>query len=189
MNAAWQTPIVILALMGSWLVAPPRTLGEASQREAFRRQLAGKSRVSLTNLGQPLEIPLVPPPPPASADQQAGAAGAPPAAAAGAAAAPIPADKVKDEKFWRDRIATAQDRVNRDAMMIQALQTRINTLKRDSVNLDDPNKQKNAREELQKMMDELDRTQKSIEQSRKAIVDIQDEARRLNVPAGWVRAA
>ena len=190
MSAAWQTPIVVLAVM-AWLAAPPKSLGEASQREAMRRQMAGKSKVTLTNLGQPPEIPLVPPPPPASGDPQAGAAVSASTAtgAAGSAGATTPADKVKDEKYWRDRIATAQDRVNRAQRMSQALQTRINSLKRDSVNMDDPNKQKQAREELQKTMDELDRTQKNIEAGRKAIVDIQDEARRLNVPAGWVRSA
>ena len=184
MNAAWQTPIVIMAVM-AWLAAPPKSLGEASQREALRRQIAGKSRTTLTNIGQPAEIPLVPPPaaPPASADPKATAAGT----AAGAAAA-TPAEKAKDEKYWRDRIAAAQEKITRDQMMSTALQTRINSLKRDSVNLDDPNKQKKAREELQLTMDELDRTQKNIEAGRKAIVDIQDEARRMNVPAGWVRS-
>jgi len=186
MNAAWQTPIVVLAVM-AWLAAPPKSLAEASQREAMRRQMAGKSRTSLTNIGQPAEIPLVSAPtnPPAAGEPQAGAA----AAGAAGAAAPAPAaDKVKDEKYWRDRILTAQDKINRDTMMIQALQTRINTLKRDSVNTDDPMKQRKVKEELQLTMDELARTQKGIEQGKKAIVDIQDEARRLNVPAGWVRS-
>jgi len=187
MSAAWQSPIVIMAVL-AWLAAPPKSLGEASQREAMRRQIAGKSRTTLTNIGQPAEIPLVPTPaaPPASGDQQAAGTGAA-TGAAGAAGAATPAEKVKDEKYWRERISTAQDKINRDQMLSTALQTRINSLKRDSVNMDDPNKQKKAREELQLTMDELDRTQKNIEAGKKAIVDIQDEARRLNVPAGWVR--
>ena len=183
MSAAWQTPIVVLAVM-AWLAAPPKSLAEASQREAMRRQMAGKSSKSLTNIGQPAEIPLVPTPatPPAAGEPQAGAAGA-----AGATAAAPSAEKVKDEKYWRDRIVAAQDKISRDTMMVTALQSRINVLKRDSVNTDDPMKQRKVKEELQLTIDELDRTQKGIEAGKKSILDIQDEARRLGVPAGWVR--
>jgi hypothetical protein len=173
---------VVLAVM-AWLAAPPKSLAEASQREAMRRQTAGKASKSLTNIGQPAEIPLVSTPttPPAG-EPQAGAAGA-----AGATAAAPSAEKVKDEKYWRDRIVAAQDKISRDTMMVTALQSRINVLKRDSVNTDDPMKQRKVKEELQLTIDELDRTQKGIEAGKKSIVDIQDEARRLGVPAGWVR--
>jgi hypothetical protein len=195
MSAVWQTPVVVLAIM-AWLAAPPKSLGEASQREALRRQMAGKSKTTLTNIGQPMEIPLVsmPPagPPSSSSDEQSAAAKtsskpSSEAEADKASAAKTPADKAKDEKYWRERIATAQDKVNRDVMMSQALQTRINSLQRDAVNTDDPMKQRKVREELQSMLDEAGRMQKQIEAGRKAITEIQDEARRMSVPAAWVR--
>src|SRR5262249_33655744 len=139
MSAVWQNPIVVLAVM-AWLSASPKTLGEASQREAYRRQLAGKPHASLTNIGQPLEIPLVASaaPPPASGDTQAqsGAAAGDKstgdkAAAdkAGADKAPAPGEK-KDEKWWREKVSTANDTLKRDQLMGEALQARINALKR-----------------------------------------------------------
>jgi hypothetical protein len=200
MSAIWQTPIVALAIM-AWMSAPPKSLGEASQREAFRRQLAGKSHASLTNLGQPMEIPLVPPaaaPPATSGDDAA-------AQATGDKAAAKPDDKTKpaadqapqkpaadqapqkDEKWWREKVSTANETLRRDQMMNDALQTKINTLKRDSVNFDNPNKQRDARDQLNAAMAELDRSQKVIEEDKKAIAAIQDDARRMNVPASWIR--
>jgi hypothetical protein len=55
------------------------------------------------------------------------------------------------------------------------------------VNVDDPVRQAQLRQELQLTLQELNRTNKLIEEDRKAIQAIQDEARRLNVPAGWIR--
>jgi hypothetical protein len=184
MSAFWKTPIVVLAIM-SWMAAPPKSLGEAAQREAFRRQLTGKPHATLTNIGQPLEIPLVPSvAPPAAGDdataQAAGADKAPPKP--GADQAPV-----KDEKWWRDKIGTANDTLKRDQMMGEALQSKINSLRRDSVNFDDPNKQRKAREELQAALTELDRNQKIVTEDQKAVSAIQDDARRANVPASWIR--
>ena len=193
MNAIWQSPIVALAIM-AWLAAPPKSLGEAAQREALRRQFAGKSQASLTNIGQPMEIPLVPPaapPPAATGDDQTAAgqaagdkAGAKPDADKTKAAADQP---VKDEKWWREKLTTANDALKRDQMMGEALQSKINSLKRDSVNLDSPSKQRQARDELQAALTELDRNQKIIDEDKKAISAIQDDARRMNVPAAWIR--
>jgi hypothetical protein len=36
-------------------------------------------------------------------------------------------------------------------------------------------------------MDELEKIKKAIEADQKAIADLQSEARRLNVPPGWIR--
>jgi hypothetical protein len=72
-------------------------------------------------------------------------------------------------------------------MMGEALQSKINSLRRDSVNFDDPNKQRKAREELQAALTELDRNQKIVTEDQKAVSAIQDDARRANVPASWIR--
>jgi hypothetical protein len=160
----------------SWLAAPPKSLGEAAQREALRRQMTPKSRTLLTNAGQRLEIPL------------GAAVAAPPATAGEPPPATPPGETVvKDEKWWRNRITTANESLKRDQDAAEALQGRINLLQRDVVNVDDPIRQTALREELKKTLEELGRAQKLIEDDRKAIVDIQDDARRQNVPAGWIR--
>ena len=187
MNAWWQTPLVVLAVMG-WLAAPAKSLGEAAQREALRRQLTPKSQVLLTNAGQPPEIPIggiavtAPPDEPPVGVSSAGAppAGAPPAGAP-------PDDSVEDEKWWRTRVDAANQTLKRDEDTAGALQERINALQRDVVNVDDPIRQAELRAELTRTVEELERTKKLIDQDRRAIEGIQDDARRQNVPPGWIR--
>ncbi len=176
MNAFWQSPIVVLAVL-AWLAAPPRTIGDAAHREALRRQLTPKSRMFLTNAGQPPEIPV------------GGAAVTPPSTEPPAAGAPpgTPPGTVKDETWWRARMATVSETLTRDQATAEALQTRINVLQRDVVNVDDPVRQGQLRQELQKTVEELDRARKLVDEDRKAIQAVQDDARRANVPAGWIR--
>ena len=37
MNAFWQSPLIVVVVL-AWLAGPPRSLAEAAQREALRRQ-------------------------------------------------------------------------------------------------------------------------------------------------------
>ncbi len=188
MNALWQTPVALLALL-AWLAAPSRTIGEAAQREALRRQMTQKSSVVLTNVGQPPEIPLVtaavtPPPdePPPVIDPRVTAPPTPPVVTP-----PLAGAVVQDEKWWRARVTAASDALDRDQMMVTALQSRINALERDAVNVDDPIQQTRLRQELQRTLLEQDATKKRIEDDQKAILAIQEEARRKNIPPGWIR--
>jgi hypothetical protein len=173
-SAFWQSPVVILALM-SWLSAPPMNLGEAAQREALRRRLIPKSRTLLTNAGQPPEVPLT---------AAAPALEAPPDGSTAAAPAGAPA---RDEKWWRSRIANAREVLARDQAAAENMQTRINVLQRDVVNVDNPVRQAQLRDELKKTLEELNRSKQLVIDDTKAIEDIQTEARKANVPAGWVR--
>ncbi|MEZ5320074.1 MAG: hypothetical protein R2752_21920 [Vicinamibacterales bacterium] len=114
----------------------------------------------------------------------AGASGAPDAAAPPAAGA-LPT--AKDEKAWRDRIAGARATLERDQVLLAAMQSRINALNTDVINRDDPAQQADLRAQLQRAVAERDRLQKQVETDTKAIQTIQDEARRQGVPPGWVR--
>jgi hypothetical protein len=182
----WQSPIVVLAVL-TWLGSPPKSIGEAAAREAVRRQLVPKSSALLTNAGQPVEIPLVAPPPaepPAGTDP---AVVQPPAGIVPPAAAEPPTGVVKDETWWRTRVSAANQTLKRDIDTADALNDRINLLQRDVVNVDDPIRQQALREELRKTTEEIERTKLLIEADRKAIEDLQEEARRQNVPPGWIR--
>ena len=73
--------------------------------------------------------------------------------------------------------------------MAEAMQSHINALQNDVVNRDDPAQQALLRQRLATALTELERLKDQIATDRKTILDIQDEARRLGVPAGWVRDA
>ncbi len=77
--------------------------------------------------------------------------------------------------------------VDRDNLLIEALQSRINALQADVVNIDDPVQQGKARQNLGKALTELDSMKQKRDTDLKSIAAIQDEARRSNVPPGWIR--
>ena len=202
MTSLWQSPAIIVAFL-TWLTAPSASLGEASQREALRRQLVRPAAASLTNLGQPLEMMEIgvetPPAPPVERPALPTAAAAAPVGPDGKPAAPgpvgpdgkpVPQDPPapkNDEKAWRERMTNARTSLERNEFMAEAMQSRINALQTDAVNRDDPAQQLQLRQQLGKAMSELDRLKKQVESDRKAIADIQTDARKQGVPPGWIR--
>jgi hypothetical protein len=93
----------------------------------------------------------------------------------------------KDEKYWRDRITAAQQAMARNKVLVDALQSRVNALNTDFVNTDDPAQRAVVAENRQTALAEMDRVKKDIDTRTKEITAIQEEARKANVPAGWLR--
>ena len=111
------------------------------------------------------------------------------------AATPVPAEQTpaeekkdeKDETYWRNRMAQAREALRRAEAFADALQSRINALSTDVVNRDDPYQRAKLADDRLKALAELQRVQGEIEQSKKAIADIEEEARQAGIPPGWVR--
>lgn len=182
MNSLLQTPAVVAALV-AWLSATPTGLADAARREALRRQLTEESVQKLTNQG-------LPPGPAAAAVQlPAGPEGAAEAAPAAPAQAPDEgaAPATRGEDWWRQRITAARESLERNQVLADAMQSRINGLQADVVNRDDPAQQAVLRQQLQRSLDELDRLTQQIAADTQSIRDIQVEARRQRVPPGWLR--
>jgi len=93
----------------------------------------------------------------------------------------------KDEKYWRTRMAQAREAQRRAEAFAEALQSRINALSTDVVNRDDPYQRAKIADDRLKAIAELDRVKGEIEQSKKDIAGIEEEARQAGVPPGWVR--
>jgi hypothetical protein len=93
----------------------------------------------------------------------------------------------KDEAYWRDRIAKANQALERDESFALALQSRINALSNDFVNRDDPAQRNQIAADRDKALAELDRVKNEIQNHRKALTDIREEGRKEGVPAGWLR--
>jgi hypothetical protein len=158
-----------------------QTLGELAQKEQERRKgvkAAGKV-YSNKDLPKPPE-----PTPPAGADTVPPAATAPDAKTD----APKPEPKEeKDEAWWHARMMQAREAQRRGEAFAEALQSRINALSADAVNRDDPYQRAKAADDRQKAVAELGRVTSEIEQAKKEIVAIEEEARQGNVPPGWIR--
>ena len=80
-----------------------------------------------------------------------------------------------------------QGQLERDQNYADAMQTRINALTTDFVNRDDPAQRSVVERDRQKSIAELARLKKSIVDGKKAIADLEEEARRAGAPPGWLR--
>ena len=101
--------------------------------------------------------------------------------------APAPAAGVKDQIYWVNRLNALQDTLARDENYADAMQTRINALTTDAVNRDDPAQRAVIEKNRQKSLAELASLTKSVADTRKAIANLHEEARRAGVPPGWLR--
>jgi hypothetical protein len=177
----WQLP-AILAVFLAWLQTPPANLADVAAREALRRQITPKSVRSLTNddvEGLPRRpLPTLP------VDDAIE-----PPAKPGAAASTDPAKpgEVRDEAWWRGHLTDARRALERDQLLADALQSSINALTNEWSARDDPAQRQLLFERRTQAVGELERMKEQITADRKAIADLEEAARRENVPAGWVR--
>ena len=156
-----------------------QSLGELARKEQERRKgVKAPAKVySNDDLPQP---PAGPPP----------ATALPPATTTPDAKADAPKAEPKDEKdeaWWRARMAQARETQRRSEAFAEALQSRINALSADAANRDDPYQRGKVSEDRQKAVAELDRVTAEIDQAKKAIGAIEEEARHGGVPPGWIR--
>jgi hypothetical protein len=194
--------LVVVAVLAAALTsgAPAQSLGDVARQEQARRkgtpptQGNGKVYTNDDLKGAPA--------PAASAPSSAAAPGTAPDAKADAAkpgdtkaadgkapkgdakAAP---EAKNDEATWRKRRQTIQEAIDRAKTFAEALQSRINGLTTDFASRDDPAQRAAVSNDRQKALTELDRVNKEIAQHTKALSDLQEEARKSGVPAGWLR--
>ncbi len=180
-----QVPAAIftlLTLAGS--VASPRaqSLADVAKQEEERRKTIKPVSKVLTNkdLGDVPAAPIIP-----VADTKAVDAAKidkPAEPIADASTAPV-----KDQAYWSGRMKELRTQLDRDQIFVEAIQTRVNSLSADFVNRDDPAQRALIERDRQRAIVELDRLKKAIEEGKKAIATLEEEARRAGVPPGWLR--
>jgi hypothetical protein len=183
---------LLLVAAGS-LVAPParaQSLADIARKEEDRRKgVAAPSKVYTNKDLNPVPAGSPPPAAPAAKPSDDTAKAADGDAKAGSKLAVAAGDKgvVKDQAYWAGRLKALQDALSRDENYADAMQTRINALTTDFVNRDDPAQRAVIGQNRQKSIAELARLTKSVEDTKKAVADLLEEARRAGVPPGWLR--
>ena len=197
MRKAVPTAVGLMLLCGA--AAEGQSLADVARQEAERRKTIAAPGKLYTNESLRSEPPpsvppavapdagLAPADTPAAPPAADAAPGTTPDAAAPDATTPGAQPVPQTEAEWRKRAATARDTLARLQTFSEALQSRINALTADFVNRDDPAQRQLVAADREKALAELDRVKQEIAQQQKAIVDLQEEARRAGVPAGWVR--
>jgi len=199
-NAMRVCAFLLILLSASAATVSGQSLADVARQESDRRKtMTGAGKTYSDKDLKP--VPPAPAQPDAAAtpDQPAGApAPAPDAAAPDKAAADAkPAAKdakadagksgAKDEGYWSKRMAALREQLERDETYLAALQNRIDSLTTDFVNRDDPAQRGQIGNDRDKAMAELERLRKAVEVDRRAIPELEEEARREGVPAGWLR--
>jgi hypothetical protein len=183
-----RSAVAALMLLAA-VAASAQSLADVARKEEERRKaVAGTGKVYSNDTLRPEPPPspgsVIPPSTPAGVP----ATPAPPDAGAAKPADPaVPGAVPKTEAEWRKRVADERDALARAQTFAEALQSRINVLSADFVNVDDPARRAVVGSERQKALAELDRVKQEIQQREKMITQIQTEARRAGVPAGWTR--
>lgn len=165
------------------------SLADVAKKEQERRKTVKTPSKVLTNKDL-APAPAVTPPPAASSDATASTA---PAAADGTKpATPAEGEKkaeepAQDQAYWSKRAIDLQSALSRNETFAVAMQSRINALANEYTNQGDGVRQQAIAVERQKALADLDGLTKEIADGRKAITDLQEEARRSGVPPGWLR--
>jgi hypothetical protein len=194
MNIRIQVPAAVLAVLAAAAIAAPcgaQSLADVARKEEARRKALKEHARVITNkdLGAGATVTAVTP----QETPKAAAAQPPPKAAAAGAepdAAQAPAAKgpVKDQAYWAKRMAGLRDALDRDQILVDALQSRINALTADFTARDDPAQRAIIEQDRLKALAKFNELKHQIEADKKAIDDLEEEARRAGVPPGWLRS-
>jgi hypothetical protein len=192
MRLSSQNRIVVvlafLALAGSTYPVRAQVLGDVARKEEERRKDIKAPAKVYTNK----DLGSVP-------DAPSGTFSSP--TATGSASTEAPKDtasaksddakdkggSTRDQAYWSGRKKDLQSKLDTDQTLADALQSRINALNTDFVNRDDPVQRAGIDRDRQKANSELDRVKKSLQDGKKALADLDEEARKAGVPAGWLR--
>lgn len=191
--------LVVVAVLAAVLTsgAPAQSLGDVARKEQARRkgtpstQGAGKVYTNDDLKGAP--APAATAPSTASGSTPDAKADAGKSGDAKAGDGKTPDDKAPktdakaDEATWRKRRLAIQEAIDRAKSFAEALQSRINGLTTDFAARDDPAQRAAVNNDRQKALTELDRVKKEVEVHTKELADLQEEARKSGVPAGWLR--
>ena len=185
--------VVLISLAGRAAVVSAQSLADIAKKEEERRkEIKGPAKV-ITNKD-------LAPAPTASTPAPADGAAAPAVPATGDAAKDANDAKdaknekdakanapAKDKAHWAGRLKGLQETLERDQTYADALLSRINALTTDFVNRGDPAQRSVIERDRQRSLAELAKLKEQIQKDRKALADLDEEARRAGVPPGWLR--
>src|ERR1041385_9402384 len=168
-----------IVVVGAAVSVRAQSLGDIAKQEEARRERVKTPAKVYTNkdLGAPPATFAEPAKP---ADGSAApAAPKPPAAEEKKDDGPV-----KDQKYWSERKKALDTKLERDRVLAEAMQSRINSLTADFAARSDPAQRSQIERDRQRAVAELDGLQKAIKDDQKARADFDEEARKASVPPG-----
>ena len=163
--------------------ARAQSLADVARKEAERRKaITTPARVYTDSDVRRFPTPTPPEPPPPDP--------AKPAETAGAAAAPAkPVEPSVDlgEQYWRKLMGDARAALGRSRSYLEALEDRVKTATSDFYAREDPAGRSLLAAQRSRALDDVKRLKQDMAEQEKAVAKIEADARKANVPPGWVR--
>ena len=184
--------LVLLAafVASSGFFAHAQSLGEIAKKAAEQREEKKDSEPTKVYTNKDLKEEPPSPITPASSTMTSSAPSTS-ASPTAAPAVPPPADyrqvSMKDEAYWKGRMQAAQSALDTDSIHHAAMVARVHSLSADFNDSRSISQRGVLRQEREQAETEVTRLKAAVEADHKAIVTIEEEARRIGVPAGWLR--
>jgi hypothetical protein len=172
--------IVLTQLFLNAWTASSTSLGAVARREVYRRAALPPSVHVLTDadLGPPPPTPVV-----VAAGDPVVEPGTPPVTppVAPPPAASVAVAPVHDEAWWQGRMNDARAAVERDRVLVAALESRVAALTTDVANRDDPAQRAVLAADRLRAIAELDRLREQVKTGLATIDTIQEDARKAGI--------
>lgn len=180
----WSTPAIVFLIVAALRGGGGTSLADVAMRESIRRAFTPAATKSLTMADLPAaaavqeiiepeakspELPAKPPEPSAKEAE--------------------PSAKLPEltESEWRAKMTDARSALERDEVLAEAMQGRVNGLVTQSINMDDPAQRVEIRKQRDRAQAELDRLTLQITKDKLTIAAIEEDARKKGIPPGWIR--
>lgn len=176
-----KAALAIVAVLSSSVVHA-QSLGDIAKKTADEH--ADKAVKVYTNADLKVEpAPFVP----AHSDPAPSAGPSVPATPPPSSIADYRQSSMKDEAYWKGRMRDAQAVLDGDQIHLDAMIGRVNSLSSDFNNSRSVTQRIVLRKEREDAATEATRLKAAVRTDRKALVTLEEEARRVGVPAGWLR--
>jgi hypothetical protein len=181
--------VAVAGLAGTAHPIQAQALGDVARKEEVRRKDIKAPAKVYTNkdLGPPGPEPSTASSSPAPAEAGKDAAKAPDDGDKGKEKGKDKDTPQKDQAYWSGRRKELQTKLDSDQTLTEAVQSRINALTADFSSRADPVQRAGIERDRLKAIGELDRLRKSVQDGKKALTDLDDDARKAGVPPGWLR--
>lgn len=179
---AWGLVLTCVTGTAAW----SQTLADVARKEEERRKAVTSPGKVYTNddlRRYPVTTPD-PPPPPAEAKPAADAKPAVEAKAEGKEEKPSIG---QGEEHWRKRMGDARAARARSDTYLEALQNRLQSLVSDFYNQADPAQRSAIWVQRTRVFEDLEKLKKDITAQDAAIAKVEEDARKANIPPGWIR--
>jgi hypothetical protein len=184
------TVCVLVGIIAFSAAAGAQSLAEVARKEAERRKAIKAPAKVYTDSDLRMVAPPPPPEPQVVDPEKVADPEAKPAEKAAEAAAPAKAAEPsvdQGEEHWRKLIDDARGALARSASYLQALDERVKALTLDFYAREDPAQRNAISVQRSRAIDDMTRLKEDMADQEKAIAKIQADARKANVPPGWIR--